>query len=350
MGRIAKGYDEIMNMYQRLKALPKVELHLHLEGAIHPKTAFELAHKNDVALPSCKAPEDLYDYESLDAFLAVYSAISRSVVEVDDFRRITYEMLKGASDSGARHVEFFISPHAHDGVPFARQFQGIRAGMKEALTDFGVTSLIIPGMNRQLGPERGEAYLDEILANRGDDVVGLGLDYYEAPYPPEPFAQVFARARKEGLKLSAHCGEAGPASYVRGSIETLKVDRLDHGYNVVDDPELMTQARDLGIMFTCCPSTTKHTTPHRDLTSPSHPIRRMKEAGLVVSINSDDPPMFNTDLNAEYQIALEDLKFSPEDIKASVLATIDHAWVDDATKRQWRTEWAEDIDRVIASL
>lgn len=339
-----------MDLYQCLKALPKIELHVHLEGSIHPKTAVELARKNDITLPACDAPADLYDYDTLDAFLAVYSAISKSVVEVDDFRRITYEMLKGSADSGARHVEFFISPHAHEGVPFARQFEGIRAGMKDALTDFGVTSLIIPGMNRELGPERGEAYLDEILANRGDDLIGLGLDYYEAPYPPEPFAQVFARARNAGLKLSAHCGEAGPASYVRGSIETLKVDRLDHGYNVVDDPELVKQAKDLGIMFTCCPSTTKYTTPHRDLTSPSHPIRRMKEAGLVVSVNSDDPPMFNTDLNAEYVIALEALKFSPQDIKTSVLATIDHAWVDDTTKRQWRADWMPEIDRVIASL
>jgi adenosine deaminase len=339
-----------MTIYQCLQKLPKVELHVHLEGAIQPKTAFELARKNDVALPPCDAPEDLYDYDTLDAFLAVYSAISAAVVEVDDFRRVTYEMLEGAFRSGGRHVEFFISPHAHEGVPFVRQFEGIRAGMRDALTDFGVTSLIIPGMNRELGPRRGEEYLDEVLANRGDDLVGLGLDYFEAPHPPEPFAKVFARARSEGLKLSAHCGEAGPASYVRGSIETLKVDRLDHGYNIVDDPLLVQQAKDLGIMFTCCPSTTKYTTPHRDLSHPSHPIRRMKEAGLVVSINSDDPPMFHTDLNNEYVVALNELSFQPEDIKASVLATIDHAWVDDTTKRQWRSDWAPDIDRVIASL
>jgi len=336
--------------YKRLQQLPKIELHVHLEGAIHPETAFELARKNDVILPPCDTPQDLYNYDTLDAFLGVYSAISATVVAVDDFRRITYEMLQSAAQGGARHVEFFISPHAHDGVPFARQFEGIRIGMRDALADFGVTSLIIPGMNRELGPERGEEYLDEILANRGDDVVGLGLDYFETPHPPEPFAQVFARARAAGLKLSAHCGEAGPASYVRASIAALKVDRLDHGYNIVDDPALMRQAKDLGIMFTCCPSTTKYTTPHRDLTAASHPIRRMKEAGLVVSINSDDPPMFHTDLNNEYVVALDALQFSPAEIKASVYATIDHAWVDESLKRQWRTDWAADIDRVIATL
>ncbi|PLS22942.1 adenosine deaminase [Neptunicoccus cionae] len=339
-----------MELYQHLQKLPKVELHLHLEGAIRPQTAVELARKNGVSLPHSDRPDDLYDYNTLDAFLDVYDAISKTIVQVDDFRRITYEMLQSASRSGARHVEFFISPHAHEGVPFARQFEGIRLGIKDAQVDFGVTSLIIPGMNRELGPERGEAYLDEILANRGDDVVGLGLDYFEAPYPPEPFAKVFARARESGLKLSAHCGEAGPASYVRGCYEALKVDRLDHGYNVVDDPALMAELRDAGILFTCCPSTTRFTTPHRDLGSPSHPIRVMKQAGLAVSIHSDDPPMFNTDLNGEYVIAIEQMQFSPADIKTAVLATIDHAWVDETTKRNWRQDWMPEIDAVIDAL
>jgi len=116
--------------YKRLQQLPKIELHVHLEGAIHPETAFELARKNDVTLPLCDTPQDLYNYDTLDAFLGVYSAISASVVAVDDFRRITYEMLQSAAQGGARHVEFFISPHAHDGVPFARQFEGIRIGMR----------------------------------------------------------------------------------------------------------------------------------------------------------------------------------------------------------------------------
>lgn len=333
-----------------LRELPKIEMHVHLEGSILPGTAVELAAKNGVRLPSFTSPEELYSYETLDAFLEVYSAISKAIVTAEDFRRITYEMLQSAANSGARHQEFFISPHAHTGVPFARQFEGIRAGMREAQIDYGITSLIIPGMNRELGPEKGEEYLDEILANRDDDLVGLGLDYYEAPFPPEQFASVFERARKEGLKLSAHAGEAGPAAFVQGSVDALKVDRIDHGYNVVDDPELMERMRELGIMFTCCPSTTKYTTPHRNLASPDHPIRRMKDAGLVVSINSDDPPMFRTDLNNEFVVAMEEMQFSPEDIKASILATIDHAWVDETTKSQWRAEWTPVIERIIPLL
>ena len=335
---------------EAFRRLPKIEMHLHLEGAILPGTAVELAQKNGVDLPPHDSPEDLYQFNGLDDFLAVYGAIASAVLDVDDFRRITYEMLESAAKSGARHVEFFISPHAHATVPFAKQFEGIRAGMAEAQTDYAVTSLIIPGMNRELGPEKGEEYLDEVLANRADDLVGLGLDYFEAPYPPEPFAAVFERARRAGLRTSAHAGEAGPAAFVAGSIDSLKVDRIDHGYNIVDDPALVARCRDLGIMFTCCPSTTMSTTKYRNLGSPDHAIRRMKEAGLVVSINSDDPPMFLTDLNTEYVLAHEKLGFSLEDIKASILATIDHAWVAESTKAIWREEWTPQIDLILSEI
>ena len=333
-----------------LRKLPKIELHIHLEGSIQPTTALELARKNDVDLPPCNSPEELYSYTDLNAFLGVYTAISQSVVKIDDFRRITYEMLENAAQSGARYVEFFISPHAHKDVPFADQFEGIRAGMRDALADYRIRSAIISGMNRQLGADAGEEYLDEILANRADDLIGLGLDYYEAPFPPELYGDVFARARKAGLRLSAHAGEAGPAAFVAGSIDALHVDRIDHGYNIVDNPDLVARCRDMGIMFTCCPSTTKYTTEHRDLKSPDHPIRVMKESGLAVSINSDDPPMFRTDLNTEFVVAMDDLGFSAHDIGTSIQATIDHSWADDADKRQWRAEWTPEIDLIVAQL
>ena len=333
-----------------VRALPKVELHVHLEGTIQPHTAVDLARKNSVSLPAFDSVEDLYSYSDLADFLVIYTALAKSVVEVDDFRRITYEMLQSASSNGARHVEFFISPHAHDGIPFPVQFEGIVKGMTDAETDFGVRSAIVPGINRELGPAAAEEYLDEILANRCDQLLGIGLDYYEAPYPPEPFAEVFARARRNGLHLTAHAGEAGPAAYVRSSIDVLKVDRIDHGYNILEDPDLVARCRESGIMFTCCPSTTTHTTSARDLSAPDHPIRRMKEAGLVVSINSDDPPMFRTDLGKEYEAAMDVLGFGPADMKRSILASIEHSWMDDATKKLWRSEWDAEIDRILDQM
>ena len=337
-----------MALADQIRQLPKAEIHIHLEGAIRPDTAMELARKNGVKLPDCERVEDLYRYENLMEFLAVYSAIADAIVTTDDFRRITYEMLQSASASGCRYMEFFISPHAHDGIPFARQFEGIRAGMAEAESDFGIVSRIIPGMNRELGPAAGEEYLDEILANRQDDLIGLGLDYNEAPFPPEPFGEVFARAARNGLRLTAHAGESGPAAFIASSLDVLKVDRIDHGYNIVDDPALMSRCRDEGVAFTCCPSTTKYTTRWRDLSVPDHPIRRMKEEQLVVTINSDDPTMFQTDLGNEFVIVHGQLNFSLSDIKDTILAGLDGSWLDESTKRQWKAEWANDIDRMLA--
>lgn len=329
-----------------MRGLPKAEIHIHLEGAVRPDTAMALARKNGVALAE-GGVESLYVYDDLAAFLAVYGRIADSVVTADDFRRITYEMLESAAAQGCRYMEFFISPHAHRGVPFGVQFEGIRAGRAEAEADFGIVSRIIPGMNRELGPQAGEDYLDAILAHRGDDVIGLGLDYDEVPHPPEPFAAVFARAARQGLRLTAHAGESGPPASIAGALDALKIERIDHGYSVVEDPALVARCRDAGIAFTCCPSTTRVTTRWRDLGAPEHPIRRMKEAGLAVTINTDDPPMFGTDLGREYALAQTQLGFAPADVKAAILTSLDASFLDAGQKRAWRAEWSREIDRAL---
>ena len=330
-----------MSLFARL---PKAELHLHLEGSVRPTTAFELAAKNGVALPG--DPSTLYTYDDLPAFLAVYSAVAASMKTAADFHRVTYEMLEGCAQSGARHVEFFISPHAHD-VDFATQFDGIVSGLRAAQKDFGLTALFAPGINREQGPAAAEEYLDAILALRVPEMVAVGLDYNEAPFPPEPFAAVFARARAAGLQVTAHAGEGGPAAFVRGSVEALGVRRIDHGYAVVDDPALVDECRKQDILFTCCPSTTRFTTRHRVLTAPDHPIRLMRAAGLRVTINSDDPPYFGTTLAQEYEIAHRDLGFSLEEIKASILTGLAGSWLPAAEKARLAPLWAAEIDALI---
>jgi len=337
-------------MSDLFRRLPKAELHLHLEGAIRPATAVELAAKNGLPfLAPGESVEDLFDYDELGAFLAVYDKVASTVRTADDFRRITYEMLEDCAASGARHVEFFISPHAHEGVPFEVQFAGIRAGMAEARADFGLSCLFAPGINREAGPEAAEAYLDECLKWGGADMAGVGLDYYEAPYPPEPFAAVFARARAAGLEVTAHAGEGGPAAYVAGSLDALGVRRIDHGYAVVDDPALVARCRAEGVLFTCCPSTTVYTTPWKDLSAPDHPIRRMKEAGLRVTIHSDDPPFFHTTLAREYEIAHRDLGFSLAEIKASILAGIRASWLPAPERAALAEAWELEIDALLAA-
>ena len=330
-----------MSLFARL---PKAELHLHLEGSVRPTTAFELAAKNGVALPG--DPASLYSYDDLPQFLKVYGAVASAMRTASDFHRTTYEMLEGCAQSGARHVEFFISPHARD-VDFVVQFDGIVNGLRDAQRDFGLTALFAPGINRERGPQAAEEYLDAVLALRVPEMAGIGLDYNEAPFPPEPYAAVFARARSAGLQVSAHAGEGGPAAYVRGSIAALGVARIDHGYAVVDDPDLVAECLEKDILFTCCPSTSTVTTRHRDLTACDHPIRLMRQAGLRVTINSDDPPYFATTLAREYEIAHRDLGFSLPEIKQSILTGLQGSWLEADEKARLAPLWAAEIDALI---
>lgn len=336
-------------MHLFLQKLPKMELHIHLEGAIRPGTAADLARKNGIALPPHDRVEDLYRYDNLKDFLDIYTAVSDSVVSADDFRRITYEMLESCAGNNTRYVEFFFSPQVHlpHGIRFDTMIDGITAGMDDAMSDFGVASRIVPGVNRELGPAAGEELLDMILAHREERLIGIGLDFNEAPFPPEPYAALFARAAKAGLRLTAHAGESGPARHIAGSIDALGVRRIDHGYHVVTDEALVGKCRDLGVLFTCCPSTAAVTSPWHDLT-PEHPVRKMADAGLKIMINSDDPPMFGTDLGLEYVKCAELMGFTPTMFQQMALDSIEGSWLDQGEKVTMARAWAEEIDTLIA--
>ncbi|TIV93189.1 MAG: adenosine deaminase, partial [Mesorhizobium sp.] len=169
----------------------------------------------------------------------------------------------------------------------------------------------------------------------------------EAPFPPAPYAKMYERARSEGLNVTAHAGESGPAENVADSIDLLGVRRIDHGYHVVDDPALVERCKEAGIVFTCCPSTTLATTVWRDLAAPRHAIRRMIEAGLNVTIHSDDPPMFATTLDREYALVLDNFALSPEALKKIALAGLEAAWLDNETKQAWMSEWSAEIDGLL---
>jgi adenosine deaminase len=332
--------------------LPKTELHLHLEGSVKPETFAALAAKNGVKLPIKSDVRELYVYADLPAFLVIYDHVCHSILSADDFHRVTYEALTSAAAGGARYVEFFFSPHAHLalGVPYAVMLDGITKGMRDAETDVRVGSRLIPAHSRERGPERGLEFLDMVLADRRDEVIGIGLDYNEAPFPPAPFKEMYDRARAAGLHVTAHAGESGPAANVRDSIDVLHVERIDHGYHVVDDPALVARCRDLGIHFTCCPSTSGITSPWKDIAAPDHAIRQMIKAGLKVSIHSDDPPMFGTSLANEYVRVATEMRLSPAELKECALNGVRGSWLDEGTKRDWVADWSKEIDALAAEL
>lgn len=338
-----------MSLVTFARAIPKAELHLHLEGSVRPETFSALAEKHGIALPVDDVTQ-LYAYDNLPDFLTIYDLVCRCMRDADDFRRTTYEAMESCAEGGGRHLELFFSAHAHfaNGISYGAMLDGILAGMAEAEADFGMTALLIPAHSRELGPAAGEDFLDMVLADRREKVVGIGLDYNEAPFPPGPFAAMYARARAAGLHVTAHAGEGGPAANVRDSLDLLKVERIDHGYHVVDDPALVARCRDEGVFFTCCPSTATVTTGFRDLASPDHAIRRMIDAGLRVTINSDDPPMFFTSLGREYERAAAELKMTAAELKAAALTSVEASWLGADDKRARIAAWGAEIDALAA--
>ena len=341
-----------MEIEQFVKSLPKAELHLHLEGAVAAPTAIELAKKHGLALGDFEDASKIFEFADLGEFLRAYDVICRSIVDAGDFHRVTYEMLARCAASGARYVEFFFSPQPHldNGVAYATMLDGITAAMRDAARDMKIQSRLVPAINRERGPVVAMKFLDFVLSDRREEVIGIGLDYDEVGNPPAQFADVYRRAKNAGLHATAHAAENGPSENVSASLDLLGCERIDHGYHVVDDPALVAACRERGIIFTVCPTTTTHTTTFRDLSSLEHAIRRMSDAGLNLVINTDDPALFRTDLAKEYLLASQKLGFTPRKLGEIALNGLRGSWLDDVTKRRLISEWGAEIDRLVASV
>lgn len=325
-----------------IRLLPKAELHLHLEGSVSVTTLIDLARKHGVSLPSEIHPDVKFEFHTLEDFISVASLTFSVMLDSEDFTRTTYEMLAHAAHHGARHVEFFFSPSSHPLLSYKEMIDGITLGIKKAREDYGVSALVIPSHNRMLGEAAGFEFLEQVNAYRTPEVVGIGLEFAERPFPPQAFDRLYRRARASGLKLTAHAGEDGPAEYVANCIVDLQCDRIDHGYHVIDDRALLEHCRDSGIWFTCCPTTTQHTTVWRDPSHPDHAIHKMIEAGLNITLNTDDPGFFQTNLTAEYQAL--GLPFPV--LAKLALNSLEASWLPDDVKSQMREAW----DRVVGEL
>ncbi len=341
--RASTGAQANVNEAMFLRALPKAELHLHLEGSVAASTFVELAHRHAIRLPLASV-DDLYRFDDLASFLRMYGLICDAVRDAADFERMAYEALVRVADAGGRYAEVFFSPHAHAHAAYATMLDGIISGMHAAEADRGIVARLIPAHNREQGPAAGLAFLEMVLADRRDEIVGIGLDYMEND--PRPFAEMYERARSAGLHRTAHAGEIGPAAFVRDSLDVLGCERIDHGYHVVDDPALVAACRAAGTTFTCCPTTTRYTTEWRDVDAPDHAIRRMLAAGLVITINTDDPGLMQTTLVDEYALTRR-LGASDAQLKEICLNGIRAAWLDPVTKRAWLAAWEAEIDHLL---
>ena len=245
-----------MNLSQFIQHLPKAELHLHIEGTLEPELMLELAARNNVLLTFRSPAEarDSYRFSNLDQFLEVYYR-SMSVLRTEnDFRDLTCAYLERAASQGVCHAEIFFDPQAHTGrgVEFEGVVNGICNGLREGEAKYGITSRLIMCFLRHLDEEDAMA-TPKFAMPFLDLIHGVGLDSAEAGNPPNKFARVFAKAKSEGLRCVAHAGEEGPADYIREAVDTLGVERIDHGCTVLDDPCLTEKLAERAIPFTVCP-------------------------------------------------------------------------------------------------
>jgi adenosine deaminase len=327
-------------------ALPKAELHIHLEGSVSEATLMDLARKHGERLPF-EDTKSLYDFPDLAAFLRIYDIVSRLIRDEDDFRRVAFETLERVAKAKGRYVELFFSPqvHAQAGVSYKSMLDGLVAGMREAERAFGIQGRLLPANNRELGAIEGERFLDMVLSDRRPEIIGIGMDYQEVD--PRPFASMYARARDAGLRATVHVGDKGPAAHVRYALDLLGCDRVDHGYHVLDDEALLERCYVQRVPFGTCPTSSTYVTRWTDLASPDHAIRRMIQAGLCVTLNTDDPGLFRIDLNDEYRIAARQMDATLAELKQLSLNGIQSSWLSKADKDLIVRSWSAEIDALI---
>ena len=308
------GFASATDRASFIGGLPKAELHLHIEGSLEPEMLFALAQRNGVAIPfaSVEAVRDAYSFSNLQDFLDIYYQ-GMSVLRTEaDYYALTDAYLRRAEADAVRHVEIFFDPQGHTerGIAFETVITGIARALADARTR-GLTSRLILCFLRHLSEADAEATLDLALPflHRID---GVGLDSSEVGHPPAKFARVFARARRLGLKLVAHAGEEGPPEYVHEALDILHVDRIDHGNRALEDASLVTRLAGEAMCLTVCPLSNLKLCVVSDLKA--HPLRRMLAAGLVATVNSDDPAYFGGYVNANFVAVAEALDLTRDEI------------------------------------
>jgi adenosine deaminase len=297
-----------------IAALPKAELHLHIEGTLEPELMFELAERNRVELdyPDVDAVRRAYVFDDLQAFLDIYYAGCRVLLEEGDFADLTSAYIERAVADGVRHAEIFFDPQTHTdrGVAYETVLRGIRSALDDAEREHGVTSRLILCFLRDQSAESAMQTLDAALPLGG--IVGVGLDSAEVGHPPEKFQTVFDRARAEGLRTVAHAGEEGPPEYMWQALDLLHVDRIDHGVRCREDDRLVQRLVDEQVPLTVCPLSNVKLRVFSRLED--HNIAALLRAGVRVTVNSDDPAYFGGYVNENYRATADALRLTRDEL------------------------------------
>src|SRR5580692_2628516 len=323
-----------------IKRLPKCELHIHIEGSLEPELMFALAKRNDVKLPydSVEAVRRAYQFGNLQDFLDVYYRGMSVLVTEQDFYDLAWAYLVRAQADNVRHVEMFFDPQGHTarGIAFATVIGGLHRAIVDAAQQLGIEASLIMCFLRHLDESDAEKTLDSALEFR-DRIVGIGLDSSEAGHPPSKFKRVFARARNAGFFLTAHAGEEGPPSYVWEALDVLGVGRIDHGNRSLDDAALVGRLARERMALTVCPLSNLRLRVIDEMIH--HPLRRMLDKGLVVTVNSDDPAYFGGYVNDNYRAVSGALSLTTQEITAIVRNGIEASLMKTADKTKLLVEF-----------
>lgn len=324
-----------MDLGSLIASMPKAELHIHIEGSLEPELMMALAARNGVAPrhASIEALKAAYGFSNLQDFLDLYYEGMRVLLTEQDFHDLALAYLRRAAAQNVRHAEIFFDPQGHTGrgVPMATVMDGLWRGLKEGERQFGMTTALILCFLRHLDEDDAQRTLDVALPWR-DRFIGVGLDSSENGHPPARFARVFARARALGLKAVAHAGEEGPPEYVTEALDLLKVDRIDHGNRALEDTALTARLARERMPLTVCPLSNLRLCGVPDMKA--HPLKRMLAAGLMATVNSDDPAYFGGYVTENFLAVQQALDLSKDEIARLAGNGFRAAFLDDGAKQR----------------
>ena len=319
-----------------LRAMPKAELHLHIEGSLEPELIFRLAQRNGVALPyaNVEALRAAYAFTDLQSFLDVYYAGASVLLREDDFFDMGMAYFARAAADHVVHAEIFFDPQTHTarGVAFATVIDGLSRACAQAKAAYGIDASLIMCFLRHLSEEAAFATLEGALPYL-DRFIGVGLDSGERGNPPEKFARVFARCGELGLRRVAHAGEEGPPAYIAAALDVLHVERIDHGVRCTEDPALVARLARERVPLTVCPLSNVKLCVYPDLAH--HPLARLLDAGLCATVNSDDPAYFGGYVNRNFVETFAALPLTARDTYTLARNSFEASFAAPAQKAVW---------------
>lgn len=334
-----------MDLKDFIQRLPKTELHLHIEGTFEPELMFAIAQRNKIALKfkSAEEVQAAYHFSNLQSFLDIYYQAANVLMHQQDFFDLTFAYFQKVASQNVKHAEIFFDPQTHTdrGIAFSTVVEGIHEAQAAAEKQLGITSKLIMCFLRHLDEASALRTLEQAMPYK-ELIVAVGLDSGEVGNPPSKFERVFERARSQGFLAVAHAGEEGPPEYIRQALDLLKVKRIDHGVRCLEDAALVQRLASQRVPLTVCPLSNLKLCVVKNLSA--HPLKKMLDAGLCVTINSDDPAYFGGYVQDNYLNTAEALGLGMRDLVTIAKNGFEASFIPDAQKAQYSAQLDQMLD------